>query len=293
MFAGEADYQALRSMLADTYAISGHPSYCTVGELDWWRCLAEPAGMSAVRLWSNSDGDVVGFAWPTADDAEIIVHPHHRDIEDAMFAWAEDRVCSMSSSDNTMIEVQAFESDQSRTELLARRGYVQGDLSYVFRLRNLAEPIDAVSICADYHVRSLTGERDIDRRVEVHRSAFHPSRMTKSKYRAVMRSPTYRLDLDLVAEHCYGEFAAFCIVWFDEANKLGVFEPVGCHSEHRRRGLARAVMTRGLEDLKKLGAKTAIVGSHHDNVASNHLYESLGFCDPQRIRCWTKLLDER
>lgn len=56
--------------------------------------------------------------------------------------------------------------------------------------------------------------------VAVHRNAFAPSRMTVEKYRRIMNAPTYRPDLDLVVVAPDGTFAAFCIVWFDEVNRL-------------------------------------------------------------------------
>src|SRR5207248_840451 len=97
-----------------------------------------------------------------------------------------------------------------------------------------------------YALRHVRGEADLERRVAVHRDAFAPSRMTVAKHRAVMGAPTYRPELDLVAVAPDGSFAAYCIAWFDAANRLGVFEPVGCHSAHRRLGLATAVMREGL-----------------------------------------------
>jgi mycothiol synthase len=57
---------------------------------------------------------------------------------------------------------------------------------------------------------------------------------------------------------------------------MGVFEPVGCHSGHRRRGLASAVIIEGMRRLQRLGATTAHVSSAVGSGAEN-LYESLGF----------------
>jgi ribosomal protein S18 acetylase RimI-like enzyme len=111
----------------------------------------------------------------------------------------------------------------------------------------------------------------------VHRDAFAPSRMTAAKHRAVMAAPTYRQDLDLVVEAPDGSLAAFSIVWFDEVNGIGVFEPVGTHSAHRRLGLGAAVMREGMRRLQALGAHTAYVNTGGHTRAANALYEATGF----------------
>ena len=48
-----------------------------------------------------------------------------------------------------------------------------------------------------------------------------------------------------------------CIVWLDSDNKAGLFEPVACLPDYRRRGLSRAMVVEGLRRLKALGAESA------------------------------------
>jgi ribosomal protein S18 acetylase RimI-like enzyme len=105
-----------------------------------------------------------------------------------------------------------------------------------------------------------------------------------------MQSPTYRPELDLVVIGPGEAFATCTIIWFDEQNRIGVFEPVGCHPQYRRRGLTKAMMFEGMRRLQALGAERAFVASAHDNAASNHLYESCGFQFIERVRNWTKAL---
>ncbi len=79
-------------------------------------------------------------------------------------------------------------------------------------------------------------------------------------------------------------------MWFDEANRVGVFEPVGCHPDFQRRGLAKAVMIEGLRRLQALGAQTACVLDWHDDVAPARLYDQMGFRELDRNYRWTKQL---
>ena len=74
-----------------------------------------------------------------------------------------------------------------------------------------------------------------------------------------------------------GPIGAFCIVWIDQVNKVGLFEPVGTHPDFQRKGLGRAVMLEGLRRLQQGGMKQAIVSTYEDNQAAIRLYESTGF----------------
>lgn len=102
-------------------------------------------------------------------------------------------------------------------------------------------------------------------------------------------SPSYRHDLNLVAEAPDGSFAALVGVTYDDANRRGIFEPVCTHPDHRRKGLARALMFEGLRRLKSLGANDAYVETGED-VPPNRLYEAVGFTEAYRGYVWQKML---
>jgi predicted N-acetyltransferase YhbS len=114
--------------------------------------------------------------------------------------------------------------------------------------------------------------------------------MTETRYRRLKRAPTYRPELDLVVRDEAGEVAAFATVWFDEANRAGVFEPVGTRHAQHRRGLARALLFDGMHRLQALGAATALVLSAGDVEASNRLYDAAGMPIAGRNYAWKKQL---
>jgi ribosomal protein S18 acetylase RimI-like enzyme len=74
-----------------------------------------------------------------------------------------------------------------------------------------------------------------------------------------------------------GTVASFGIVWFDDVNSVGQFEPVGTHEAFRRLGLARAVMARGLEVMARRGMTSAKVEYDATNAPAHALYTGLGF----------------
>ena len=67
-----------------------------------------------------------------------------------------------------------------------------------------------------------------------------------------MRSPVYDRDLDIVAVSADDRIGAFCIVWMDAVNRVGLFEPVGTHPDFQRKGLGEQPSCwRDCEEFKK------------------------------------------
>ena len=76
---------------------------------------------------------------------------------------------------------------------------------------------------------------------------------------------------------------AAALAWLDETNRCGEFEPVGTRPDFQRRGLARAILARGLEKMRERGMTTAIVGTNQTNAAAIAAYQSVGFGIRHRI----------
>lgn len=290
----EADYARMRALLVAIFAASGPPDYCSVGDLDWWRFTDDdPDAAARAQLWFAGPDALVGLAWPGREQVDLMVHPGYHTPETlaAMLAWAEGerRGRAGDGGESPSLTVWAFTRDHAMIETLHGRGYERTDEALCYNFREIGE-VPPVALPPGYALRHVRGEEDVEARVAVHRDAFAPSRMTAAKHRAVMGAPTYRPELDLVVVAPDGAFAAYCIVWYDEANRHGVFEPVGCHSAHRRRGLGKAVVTEGLSRLAALGARTASVISHKDVVPANRLYQSAGFRPLDLQYAWRKRL---
>ncbi|UCG26158.1 MAG: GNAT family N-acetyltransferase, partial [Chloroflexota bacterium] len=102
------------------------------------------------------------------------------------------------------------------------------------------------------------------------------------------QAPSFQPDLDLVAIAPDGAFAAYVGIPYDRANQLGIFEPVCTHPDHRRKGLARALMQEGLLRLQALGAHYAMVDTG-DMISANRLYDAIGFGEMHQGYYWRKI----
>ena len=91
----------------------------------------------------------------------------------------------------------------------------------------------------------------------------------------------YRADLDLVVYDADGNVAAYGLFWYDPTTAVGLVEPMRTEDKHQRRGLARHVLTSGIDRLVRAGATRIKTCFEPDNAAAKHLYLSAGF-EPHR-----------
>ncbi|MEH7237968.1 GNAT family N-acetyltransferase [Bacillus sp. JJ1562] len=127
----------------------------------------------------------------------------------------------------------------------------------------------------EFKARHLNGDGDLTNRVGVQRAAFSHSRVTEESYRNVMNTYPYDSSLDWVIESPNGELAAFCLIWFDAINMVGLLEPVGTDPRFWRMGLGSSVCKLALNALRDKGANTAIVVS--TSPITHKFYKSIGF----------------
>ncbi|WP_150267010.1 GNAT family N-acetyltransferase [Paenibacillus tepidiphilus] len=103
-------------------------------------------------------------------------------------------------------------------------------------------------------------------------------------YGGLREAPDYRSDLDLSVLNEAGEVVAFCNIFVDEVNRIGVLEPVGTHKDYRLQGLGKAVIYEGLNRLREKGARKAYVGPMQP------FYERIGFRLETGFSVWRKEL---
>jgi len=168
---------------------------------------------------------------------------------------------SYETAGRSPLRAWSYTCDTVRNTALQQREYTQTDDFFVYYTQPLDTSIAEPPLPAGYMIRHIQSDADIAERAAVHRAAFAPSKMTEAIHRAVMTAPTYRADLDLVVVAPDGDFAAFALVWYDAANYFGTFEPVGCHPDHQRKGLARAVLREGMRRVQRLGGQLIHVNS--------------------------------
>ena len=285
-FASIDDLRAMQAAVTRSWLSPRRPLVsCTIGDLAWWFARGEPGvdWSRLIRIWTDG-ARTVGWGW-LSGQAELewfvatdVEEADERRIRVEILDWAGAQVAgnSLEAGEPAALEVWAADGWLEQA-LIAELGFTPT----AFALTQFFQPLDRElpdpTIPDGYVVRSVAGPAEIPARVDVHRAAFAPSKLTIAMYELLVRLLPYRYDLDAVVEAPDGRFAAFTLAWLDAEASLGYFEPVGTHPDHQRRGLGRAVNAYALRRLRDEGAREAMVYSSTANPGSEALYRSVGF----------------
>ena len=247
-----------------------------------------------ITLWETK-GQIVAMLNPESmGEAYFQIHPMFRgEVSLAeMLDLAEHHLSKKNDEGKTELVVWVNARDETAKTLFSGHGYARSKWNAEhMRRRPFTQPIPDSVPQDGYTVRALGDESEHPARSWLSWKAFHPDEPDEKYegwewYKNLQRVPIYRRDLDIVAVASDGELAAFCTVWFDDVTRTAVFEPVGTHPDHQKRGLGKAVMSEGLRRAQKLGATLATVSSY--SAGAHALYESMGFTDVDILEPWIR-----
>ncbi|MGW0517441.1 GNAT family N-acetyltransferase [Crossiella sp. NPDC003009] len=253
------------------------------GELAWARLQhlgREPDWPT--RLWRQGS-TVLAWGWVDLPGTLYLqVRPDWAELVGEVLAWAEPVATEA-------LSVLVLDRERHLVEGLRANGYVESTSDGPFFRRmvgGLAEAPEVV-LPRGFTIREAT---DLAARTELHRAAWHPSRVTLAGYTNVTKAWLYRRELDLVAHAPDGTPAAYCLGWLDSRGRAGVFEPVGTAPEFRGRGLGRAVCLAVLARMRGLGADTVTVLPRGDAAypMPARLYAGLGMTPIGRTVVFTR-----
>jgi GNAT superfamily N-acetyltransferase len=296
----EDDYWCIREFLREVSILNDRHDF-SWGLLRWdyWRWhvnqnIYQLKLEDVITLW-HAEGRIVAMLNPdTPGEVFFQVHPvyHSPELLSEMLDVAEQKLPKTREDGKKELLAWVNAEDTVHKEILTQCGYARSKyLAEHMRRRLLTQPVPDFAPPAGYTVRALGDESEHPARSWLSWKVFHPEEPDEKYqgwewYRNVQRVPIYRRDLDILAVAQDGELAAFCTVWFDDLTRTAVFEPVGTHPDHQKRGLGKAVMSEGLRRAQRLGATLATVSSY--SAGAHALYESMGFTDVDILEPWIK-----
>lgn len=265
--------RALESLARRLWPLSTHP-----GGLGWQQATED---MPEPMMVAERDGAVVAWAGITGANAisahtRITLEGASADPEAgaALLRWA------LEQSEGE-VRLPVFHGDGALSALAEEYGFVPEGTPDTWMCRAAGE--EEPTLPEGYTIRPVR-ESEEDARVECHRAAWKPatlpwpenvgpvdpalnSRFCREYYDNTRRSLLYDGELDLVVQAPDGSLAACCVVWFDVRSATSEVEPLGVVPDHRRRGLAAALVLEACTLTLRRGGDRVFV-----NTAPNDLY---------------------
>lgn len=296
-YQGPEDFYRAQAALMRWAREAGHCNYLHKGDIGhrlFNSCSGcDPADV--MRYWLDDSGEIYAFAvldlpWGAFD---LQVAPALRLSEEhiEIFEYCERetlRLANRSGKDPSKIIVEADDCDRAYVAFVEARGYKFAEYSFALTRHDLTRLPEA-PLPAGFRFHQATAD-DAALLADVHNHSFS-NKWTAESYGQVFRSPHMEYEIVVVAPD--GRFAAFTNVWVDDVNRSLLFEPVGTHSDFRRRGIGKALMTHVLERMQaERGIKCAYVGHEPPakNPASAALYASVGFKKLHEVHDYSKAI---
>jgi len=271
---GEKDAEDIRRLLIEV------GDSCSISDFE--EHIQMKAVQESMRLWRDTD-TLAGFGY--VDEYcnlwfETKKGQNLPALEDEIIAWGIHclRLRNNDSGTNDPLDHCCSAANTHRQELLLRNGFTQGTQRSLTYTHHLREPDKIFPFPPGYTWRSVNQYDSIESLVALHQAAFGTENMTAEYRRAMMNTPHYQQELDLVAVAPDGSLAAFCVCGFnDEAKLTGYTDPIGTHPDHQQKGLAKSLVSTGMMLLANSGAQKVELGTSSENIPMQKLALSLGF----------------
>jgi ribosomal protein S18 acetylase RimI-like enzyme len=243
------------------------------GGMEWWlRRLVQDD--FEVHLW-YSGADVAAFV---VDDAGfVIVRTGQPTLvtRAELLVWAEAR---LRARGRETIEISVDAADRALNRDLAAGGYESAGTGGAELVRAL-DALPPVPVLPPGYTMTTLETVDDDTYIALHRAAWSthaPSSYRRELHDVVTAMPDFRRDMVPIVVAPDGTLAASCIGWIDVPSRSAEIEPLGTHPEHRRLGLATALVHEVARRARERGVRSIMVWGSHNNRAAIQTYTSAG-----------------
>ena len=253
------------------------------GQQDQWLVAQvgeQVVGYSQLECWPEGDG-----TWVYLTLGWVLPEWRGRGIGTAMLHWTEDRCRRLAAADHPHDRVElaanASSTEVEATALLLQEGYRAGYTMLDMRL-DAATPVSTHPLPPGLEVRPVLPEHipliaaSVQDAYQREYDAGRFSEMVDpARYLAELRDPKHDPTLWQVA--WAGDQIAGQVISVVENGRGQVFE-VSVRPAWRRRGLARALLSRALQALRARGMTVIRIGTVAEfRTRARDLYQSVGF----------------
>ena len=236
-------------------------------DLQWaWRSdqHADPNG--ATFWMDDDDNPVAAVVISKRLGCDLIVGPAESHLLPAMWSELEAALKDMPAAD---VEMAVRDDDLSTIALALDSGFVAGDDVAVSCWLDAADRPRISDLASGYGLLSRADRSSTPHHMIKRNGEYVAARLSECSL--------YHPSFDLFVEASDGSVAAYGLFWPDPVTGVGLVEPMRTEGEHQGRGLARHILTAGVERLAAAGCTRMKITYMDDNPTSKHIYRSAGF----------------
>jgi len=266
------------------------------------RLDAQP-GSANTQVWERQSGELAAIAtiW---DGMTLIFSIHPQDVSEDLMAeilsWgiARARALARRVGERASLFVPIHADDRPAVALLERHGWIAEDWTFLRMARSLAAPIAAPCIPNGFTLCPVRSAQELAAATALCQDVFVAGSSIVHDRLALRRTSDHVQASDMVAVAPDGSLVAFCLCTASSldtrhpAHTDGWIDLVGTLLAYRRRGLGRAVLLAGLQQLKSFGADRALLGTASWNSAAQHLFAAADFRLLHEIRWYVWAEDQ-
>ena len=271
------DYLALATELLQRVRLTAPDAgLWEAADLQWWWRMPRQSDSIDQLFWVDDKGPVAGVVltdWGRGWGCDPIVVPGSVPLA-TVWARAVEAMDGLEA-----VDVLVRDDDSELLDLLAAAGFVAGDERFAVTWMDAENRPDVAPLPDGFAL--------VDRAEAT--TKLHPMRRRNGEgvETRLRQCSLYDPGLDLAVEAADGQIAGYALFWFDPVTEVGLVEPMRVEDAYQRRGLARAMLTEGLDRLARRGARRLKVG--YATEAARALYLGAGFRLSARSRSMHRL----
>lgn len=249
-------------------------------DLQWWWRTPRPTDQLPQCFWVDEldrpAAAVIATDWGGAIALDPIVMPDAG--PDRVAHVIERGLAHAAACGFGAVDIVIDQADHLLRQVLARHGFEMAAAGSEAPSAGLSVATSWLAADARPAISPLHRGYRLARRADMGSRPHHMARRSGDGVEARLRQTSlYRPEFDLVVLDSHDNVAAYGLFWFDPQTSTGLVEPMRTEDEHQRRGLARHVLTAGIDQLAKAGAARVKVCYRPGHPAARDLYLGAGF----------------
>jgi GNAT superfamily N-acetyltransferase len=252
-----------RARLADAEA-----GLWEAADLQWWWRTPRRSDSIDQLFWIDDEGPVASVVltdWGRAWGCDPLVVPGSSTVPlHAVWARAAEAIDALQLE---TVEVTARDDDLELLDLLAESGFVPDDHQSGTTSMDADDRPEVASLPEGFVLVDRAHDPNTQHPMQRRSGAAVEARLRQCSL--------YDPALDLAVAAVDGQVAGYALFWFDPVTAVGLVEPMRVEDAYQRQGLARAMLTAGLDRLAQRGASRLKVGYATD--IARRLYVGAGF----------------